>query len=118
MRGAAPSSQRGNLPLKVVVAASQKGGSGKTTVVRNLAVAAGTRHAPVIMLDTDPQGSLTTWYNRRVAETPQLAQLGGRPIGEVLGQLREAGARLVIIDTPPSVHPFVRELVDVADLVL
>jgi chromosome partitioning protein len=36
----------------------------------------------------------------------------------VLGQLREAGARLVVVDTPPSVHPFVRELVEVADLVL
>jgi chromosome partitioning protein len=104
--------------VKVVVAASQKGGSGKTTLVRSLAVAAQARLAPVVMLDTDPQGSLTTWYNRRTAETPQLAQLSGRPIGDVLGQLREAGARLVVIDTPPSVHPFVRELVDVADLVL
>src|SRR3954451_7250540 len=103
----------GTLSLKVVVAASQKGGSGKTTLVRNLAVAAAGRHAPVVMLDTDPQGSLTTWYNRRAAETPQLA-----PIGEVLGQLRDAGAGLVVVDTPPSVHPFVRELVAAADLVL
>src|SRR3954451_20561418 len=108
----------GTLSLKVVVAASQKGGSGKTTLVRNLAVAPAGRHAPVVMLDTDPQGSLTTWHNRRAAETPQLAQLGGRPIGEVLGQLRDAGAGLVVLDTPPSVHPFVLELVAAADLVL
>jgi chromosome partitioning protein len=36
----------------------------------------------------------------------------------VFDQLREAGARLVVVDTPPSVHPFVRELVASADLVL
>src|SRR4028119_562757 len=56
--------------VKVIVAASQKGGSGKTTLVRSLAVAAEARHAPVVMLDTDPQGSLTSWYNRRPAGTP------------------------------------------------
>lgn len=104
--------------MKVIVAASQKGGSGKTTLVRNLAVAAEARFAPVVMLDTDPQGSLTSWYNRRTAETPQLAHLGGQAIGNVLGQLREAGAGLAVVDTPPSVHPFVRELIDAADLVL
>lgn len=104
--------------MKVIVTASQKGGSGKTTLVRNLAVAAEARFAPVVMLDTDPQGSLTSWYNRRTAETPQLAHLGGQAIGNVLGQLREAGAGLAVVDTPPSVHPFVRELIDAADLVL
>jgi chromosome partitioning protein len=104
--------------VKVVVAASQKGGSGKTTLVRSLAVAAEARHAPVVMLDTDPQGSLTTWYNRRVAETPQLAQLGTQSIGEILGRLQAAGAKLIVVDTPPSVHLFVRELIAAADLVL
>jgi chromosome partitioning protein len=104
--------------MKVVVAASQKGGSGKTTLVRSLAVVAEVRHAPVVMLDTDPQGSLTTWYNRRAAETPQLAQLGTQSIDEVLGRLRAAGAALAIVDTPPSVHLFVRELIAAADLVL
>ncbi len=104
--------------MKVVVAASQKGGSGKTTLVRSLAVAAEARHAPVVMLDTDPQGSLTAWYNRRATETPQLAHLAARSIGEVLEQLRAAGTRLAVVETPPSVHPFVRELVAAADLVL
>jgi chromosome partitioning protein len=104
--------------VKVVVAASQKGGSGKTTLVRSLAVAAEAGHAPVVMLDTDPQGSLTAWYNRRTTETPQLAHLSTRSISEALEQLRAAGAKLVIVDTPPSVHPFVRDLVDAADLVL
>ena len=104
--------------MKVVVAASQKGGSGKTTLVRSLAVAAEVRHAPVVMLDTDPQGSLTTWYNRRAAETPQLAQLGTQSIDEILGRLRAAGAKLAIVDTPPSVHLFVSELIAAADLVL
>jgi chromosome partitioning protein len=104
--------------VKVVVATSQKGGSGKTTLVRSLAVAAQVRHTPVVMLDTDPQGSLTTWFNRREADTPQLAQLNKQPISEVLERLRAAGVKLVVVDTPPSIHSFVRELIAAADLAL
>jgi len=43
-----------------VVVASQKGGAGKSTLTRNLAVAAG---AGAALADTDPQGSLTDWWN-------------------------------------------------------
>ena len=48
--------------MHTIVVASQKGGSGKTTLARNLAVASG---ADVALIDTDPQGSLT----RRATET-------------------------------------------------
>ncbi len=57
-----------------VVVASQKGGAGKTTLARNLAVAAG---AGAALVDTDPQGSLTDWWNRREAGPPALARLDG-----------------------------------------
>lgn len=104
--------------MRVVICTSQKGGSGKTTLVRSLGVAAEARHAPVVLLDTDPQGSLTAWFNRREAETPALAQLGGRSVNDALAELKDGGTRLVVVDTPPSVHPFVAELARVADLVL
>ena len=49
--------------MHVLVLASQKGGSGKTTLSGHLAVEAD--HAgigPVALLDTDPQGSLSHWW--------------------------------------------------------
>jgi chromosome partitioning protein len=100
--------------VHVVVVASQKGGAGKTTIARNLAVAAGGSAA---LVDTDPQGSLTDWWNRRQAEVPALARLDG-DMAAGLAALGEGGMELVLIDTPPSVHPWMTDLLRLADLVL
>ena len=97
-----------------IVVASQKGGAGKTTLARNLAVAAG---AGAALIDTDPQGSLTDWWNRRQAETPALARLDGDMVAG-LAALAEGGIELALIDTPPSVHGWMTDLVRLADLVL
>lgn len=100
--------------MHVVVVANQKGGAGKTTLCRSLAVAAG---ADVALIDRDPQGSLTAWWNRRQADTPALVTLQGS-LAETLDALREAGMRLVFIDTPPSVNPAIAEILALADFVL
>jgi chromosome partitioning protein len=100
--------------MHTIVVASQKGGSGKTTLTRNIAVAVG---ADVALIDTDPQGSLTAWWNRRAAETPALIGIdNGLPA--TLDALREAGIKLVLIDTPPSAHAFVSDVIGLADLVI
>jgi chromosome partitioning protein len=100
--------------MQTIVVASQKGGSGKTTITRNLAVALG---SDVALIDTDPQGSLTAWWNRRDGETPLLVNIdNGLPA--TLDALREAGIKMVLIDTPPSVHAFVADVIGLADLVV
>ena len=104
----------GGLPVFTVVVASQKGGAGKTTLARNLAAAAGVGAA---LIDTNPQGSLTDWWNRRQAEAPALARLDG-DMAAGLAALAEGGMRLVLVDTPPSVHPWLSDLLRLADLVL
>ena len=58
--------------------ASQKGGSGKTTLSGHLAVQAQRAGAgPVVLIDIDPQGSLADWWNEREAEYPAFAQTTG-----------------------------------------
>src|SRR5262249_28661481 len=60
------------LPLmRVIVFASQKGGSGKTTLAGHIAVQAErTGNGPVALIDTDPQGSLAKWWNVREKNEP------------------------------------------------
>ena len=60
--------------MQVVAFASQKGGSGKTTLTGHMAVQAERAgDGPVALVDTDPQGSLADWWNEREAETPLFA---------------------------------------------
>jgi len=61
--------------MHIIAVASQKGGSGKTTMAGHLAVMADRAGAgPVALVDTDPQGSLSEWWNARTAETPLFAR--------------------------------------------
>ncbi|MBV8705004.1 MAG: ParA family protein, partial [Acetobacteraceae bacterium] len=60
--------------MRTIVLASQKGGAGKTTLAAHVAVAAEAAGAgPTVLIDTDPQGSLSAWWNVREADTPALA---------------------------------------------
>lgn len=103
----------------IVTIASQKGGVGKTTLTGHLAVAAeATGAGPVAVIDTDPQGSLSDWWNARAAETPVFAQPGLSRMSADLEALREMDMRLVIIDTPPGQSTAVQAAINHADLVL
>lgn len=104
--------------MHTIVAVSQKGGAGKTTLVRNLAIAAWQAGQRVALLDLDPQGSLTAWWNRRESEDPPLVQADLSTLPAAMAKLAEAGIELLLVDTPPSVHPWVGELLRRADLAL
>src|ERR1051325_2027925 len=73
---------------------------------------------PVALIDTDPQGSLAHWWNARSAETPHFAQVGLLQLDEALVQLRQAGVRLAVIDTPPAITDSISQVVAHADLVM
>ena len=105
--------------MKVVAVTSQKGGTGKTTLSGHLAVQAErSGMGPVVLIDCDPQGSLTNWWNLRAGETPILVQTSLSKLGEDLDALRETGVRLVIIDTPPAITWTIVNVIKVADLVV
>jgi chromosome partitioning protein len=105
--------------MHVLVLASQKGGSGKTTLSGHLAVEADKAGiGPVALIDTDPQGSLAQWWNAREAPTPHFAQAGVLDLDEALDHLAKAGMKLVVIDTPPAITGSIARVVAHADLVL
>ena len=105
--------------MHVLVLASQKGGSGKTTLSGHLAVEAERAGmGPVALVDTDPQGSLAQWWNARESQTPLFAQAGVLDLSDALGHLEKAGVKLVVIDTPPAITGSISRVVAHADLVL
>ena len=105
--------------MKTVVLASQKGGAGKTTLAAHLAVAIeGAGDGPAVLIDTDPQGSLSAWWNSREAETPTLAPTTIAELPAKLAALAEAGFAYAVIDTPPAITASIRAVIAAADLVL
>jgi chromosome partitioning protein len=105
--------------LHTLVIASQKGGSGKTTLSGHIAVQAELSGAgPVALIDTDPQGSLAKWWNVRQATAPAFAQVSVPDLERDIEQLRDNGFRLIVIDTPPAASLSIAEVIAHADLVI
>jgi len=103
----------------VIVFASQKGGSGKTTLSGHVAVAAERAGAgPVALIDTDPQGSLAKWWNARQADAPAFARVSINDLDEGIAHLKRSGFKLIVIDTPPAVTDSIAYVVAHADLVV
>jgi len=102
-----------------ITATSLKGGSGKT----NFCAAASVEFerlgfGPVALIDTDPQGSLSDWWNAREAPTPQFAAVDIRQLPTHLTSLQNDGINLTIIDTPPAISHVIHAAIAVSDLVV
>lgn len=109
----------GGYSLRILALASQKGGSGKTTLSGHLAVQAQMAGAgPVVLIDIDPQGSLADWWNEREAEFPAFAQTTVARLAADLETLRQQGFKLAVIDTPPAITMAIQSVISVAELIV
>jgi chromosome partitioning protein len=107
--------------MRKLLVFSPKGGVGKSSLARNMAVSAKLAGMNVATLDTDPQGTLTRWWNRRPEILPPIDHYQ-----EPLGTLKNVpitieGIDLLVIDTPTSVEAHVNQmslLLTVADYIL
>jgi chromosome partitioning protein len=105
----------------VITVAQQKGGTGKSTLVANIAAALAAGHR-VAVLDTDPQRSLVRWHSLRAARNGHAAGLSfsdvsGWRLGAELDRLRR-GHDIVLIDSPPQIDTDAKLAIRAADLVL
>ena len=101
--------------MRTILVFSGKGGAGKTTLARELAVAAHLGGRQVALVDLDPQAGLTGWFGRRQAETPILVAL---PPDHSFDRAAAGGIEELVIDLPPGLPGYVATLVATADVVL
>jgi len=108
---------------KVITIAQQKGGTGKTTLAVNLALAFIKYHnLKLAIIDTDPQGSLGKWFMIRSGKKLSNGSLTFKTASLWGAQYESKALKndhdIVIIDTPPKIESDARPSIEAADLVL
>ena len=86
--------------MQTIVLATQKGGSGKSTLAIGLALAAIQAGHNVRLIETDPQGTLSSWQNRRIYAEPMVEPVyTAAEIEQRLQSLERSGVTVTIVDT-------------------
>jgi chromosome partitioning protein len=102
----------------VIAVISQKGGSGKTTTVVNLAVAARQDGKKVLVLDLDPQASATAWHKVRADKQPLVLATHQAGLAELRTTAETQGVDWLLIDTAAGTDQTAALAVEIADVVL
>ena len=113
--------------MNVVVFASRKGGSGKSTLAAHIAAHAHKPSRKCLLIDADPQGSLTLWHKLRNARDLQSEDLQSedlplkvaqRGIGDMVRAAKRDGIEWVFVDTAPNMSASVTEAIRAATLLV
>lgn len=92
--------------MRVVAFANQKGGTGKTTLLMNVAADLERRQRRVAIVDADPQGTAIRWAAAGGCHDPKLVTQGGDSASALRKTIKSAAAKadVVLVDCPPSVE--------------
>jgi chromosome partitioning protein len=104
--------------MKTIAMLSQKGGTGKTTLTLNLAVAAEKDGKSVAVIDLDPQASSAGWKDTRAGDSPYVIPLPYSRLSQALQAAQEGGADLALIDTAPHSESAALAAAKAADVIL
>lgn len=104
--------------MKKIAFLSQKGGSGKTTLVVHTAVAATEAGERVVVVDTDPQKSATVWGETRTQNTPIVATAAAAELPRVLEAAEQEQMTFAIVDTAPHAAPDATRIARTVDLIV
>jgi chromosome partitioning protein len=103
--------------MNVITLASRKGGAGKSTLTAHLAGYAHALGHRTLVIDADPQGSLTLWHAHRRNGEPRL-QSASRGVERAVAYAMVEGYEWVFIDTAPTMWLVVQEAIRAATLVV
>ena len=102
----------GREPGRIILLSSPKGGTGKSSLARNLLVSGSKAGLDVLGIDFDPQATLHKWHLRRerlregLPECPHV-EVTPADLGNWRAVLEGAASRgLVVVDTPPTIEHY------------
>lgn len=104
----------------VISVCSLKGGVGKSTVTLSLAGALHKAGRKVLVIDSDPQGSLRSWSDLAAArghDSPPVVSVSAKSLVRELSKL-SGGFEVILVDTAPRIDGDVRGAMMAADYVL
>lgn len=105
--------------MHTIVLATQKGGSGKSTLSIGLALAAIADGHTVRLIETDPLGTLSNWQSRRPYAEPLVEPIYcASELEPRLRLLDQSGITLTIIDTAAGISAVTTTAIGCADLCL
>src|SRR5436305_4227317 len=103
--------------MNVIVLASRKGGTGKSTLAAHLAAQVHKPSRPCLLIDADPQGSLTLWHKLRGTNEPPIKSAVSS-VGGIVAAAKRDGVEWVFIDTPPNMSAVVEDAIKNATMVI
>ena len=104
--------------MKTVAFVSQKGGTGKTSLVLSLATEAVASGLTVAVVDLDPQASACEWSDLRQLDSPIMIDAQPARIKAVVERAGEMAVDLLLIDTAGRTEQAALAAARVSDLVL
>ncbi len=104
--------------MKIVAIISQKGGAGKTTLAVHLATAAAAAKHSAAVIDLDPQGTATSWGDRRTADAPEVVSGQAVRLPALIKAASQNGADFLMLDTAPNADQTASLACRAADVVL
>ena len=103
--------------MNIITMASRKGGAGKSTLTAHLAAYCHKIGERCVVIDADPQGSVSLWHSLRADGQPPLMS-GARGIERALTSAMVDGYKWAFIDTAASMWVVAQEAIRAATLVL
>jgi chromosome partitioning protein len=103
--------------MNVITLASRKGGVGKSTLTAHLAAYAHLMGHRCMVVDADPQGSLTLWHSMRT-DNGLVLRNAAQGINRLVASALLAGYQWMFIDTAPTTWLVVQEAIRAATMVV
>lgn len=101
----------------VISVVSVKGGTGKSTITLNLAAVLSSQGLRVLIIDSDPQGSIAHWSTITDLDTPKVMVDSLPSISKKIRKLSKK-YDYILFDAPPTMKKRMRSVIHFADLLI